>query len=471
MNVSYSLAVLGLAFGFCTAALIWMDAGRTSEQMNDALRRPLAETWAKIYNSSVWGLPKLLLRMFLNGVERWNNSIANFFEKVSVAALIAILVLIVEQFDSGLDANRDLRWISTTLTFGTFFIFRIHGVGRWRDDLGRRGHWLWWPMIAILSAMSLVATFLHVANFVALFNRDLTVLQALLYLPILMMLLRWTYMRALVFPLIRIFDWDTRRRNRDYDEFHEYLTLQEELESNAEIGEEVDEDDIMFKAEIRAWFKHKKKANKLLRRFFIFKKFFNIMQSGFLVGTVLTVIGLYVGLNFDASSELALTPQILIVNTAFDALTIGVTIFLMQWVHAGRFWTFRLLIAVPIDLAIAAIFSVASIYLSLIGTEHSLTLGQSFDLLIPDVVGDHVLGLGPEFWIMHTTFIPTAIYMLVLFTGAIMYLMFNFLPSTLLSEDPNEIRQPLRVLAAFFGFYTIVFEILAFFAAGYQFSA
>lgn len=453
--------------------LIYLDNRRDAAQNNAALRRPLANLWSQIRGAEVWHLPENLLDLFINGAKAWNNAAVRFFDEIWVALAIGGLVLMVEQVNNGEDPNQSLRWLSTAFTFATFFIFRSNSVGRWfQFDLGMKGRWLFWPITMTLAAGSVAATLLHTMNFVALFNQELTALQALLYAPVLMLLLRWSYMRAIVWPAIRLFDWDVRNRNRLDDELTEYLGIQAYLEENDDEDNEMSDDEAWDRAQWRVRWKHARRAERINGPLLELKSNINIMQSGFLASTLLTVFGLYVGRYFDASSQLDLTPQILIANTFFDALTIAVTIALLRWVSFGGFlqsWTLRLLIAAPLDLALGALFAVASIYLSLVGTEHAITLGQSYDLLLPDIVDNSVYGLGPEFWIMHTTFLPTSFYLIVLLTGVLAYFVFIWLPDGVVSQDPNQNQKPLAALASICGIYGLIVQALAILSSGWRF--
>tara|TARA_R110000868_G_scaffold298100_1_gene558353 strand:- start:2009 stop:3436 length:1428 start_codon:yes stop_codon:yes gene_type:complete len=473
MSITVFLHWASIGFGLFAAILLFLDQRKGADAARSAFRESLATSWAHIRGSSLWRLPERLLQIFIVSAEATNNSAVRFFDQVWVTVMVAGFVLIIEQLENGNGGLERIRWISTILTFATYFIFRYRLLGRWLNKLGKDGSSLFWIVIAALSAVAVVATATHAMNFVALFNHGLTVPQALIYVPVLMFLLRLAYMRVIVFPAVRIRDWDVRRKTHFRDTVDAYMSIQAYLEDrDDDDGNAPSAGTVYRMAHWEADRKHSQRSEKLRKPLMRFKTVFNTMQIGFLLSTILTVAGLSLGRHFDPESQLSLTPQILMVNTIFDALTIGVTLGLMQWVSYGSFagsWSVRLVLAAPFDLVVAAVFSVLSLYLSLAGTDNAVGLSEAVDLLIPDVDGQNIFGLGPEFWIMHTTFIPTCIYLLVLATGAIVYLLFISLLAQVVSENPEEITNPFQGLAAVFGLYAVAGEIVAFTTTDWRF--
>lgn len=82
--------------------------------------------------------------------------------------------------------------------------------------------------------------------------------------------------------------------------------------------------------------------------------------------------------------------------------------------RARRTFTMRPVICVFIDLVLAATFSFVAMYLGLYGTPDVMTFAELSSLFIGGFNGKEFTDLGPMFWIMHTTFIPTLVLWLVL---------------------------------------------------------
>lgn len=104
----------------------------------------------------------------------------------------------------------------------------------------------------------------------------------------------------------------------------------------------------------------------------------------------------------------------LIINALFDGLTLLVTFGLLSWAIKKK-PDFRIPIAILFDFIMASVFACASIYFGLIATEYALSIPQSINILFGKSIDGNSYVLGPYFWVMHTTFIPTAVYLFVIF--------------------------------------------------------
>ncbi len=101
--------------------------------------------------------------------------------------------------------------------------------------------------------------------------------------------------------------------------------------------------------------------------------------------------------------------QILIPNILFDSLTIYFTFLLLSWALKKRFML-RIMIAVTADLVLAVLFACASLYFCLLYTDLEISFIQTFNVLLAKNAAGARYELGPYFWLMHTTFIPTLLY-------------------------------------------------------------
>lgn len=148
-------------------------------------------------------------------------------------------------------------------------------------------------------------------------------------------------------------------------------------------------------------------SNKILENFTFYS--FAIICS-----FILTFFAFIIGHMFDSEAWIPRTLRVLISNIVFDTITVFITFFLIEWSLKRK-----LLLVLPfviiLDLLLAAIFACGSLYIGLVLTPEQLTLEQIIQILFgshPD--GSVGLNLGPLFWAMHTVFIPTVIYMVMI---------------------------------------------------------
>jgi hypothetical protein len=99
--------------------------------------------------------------------------------------------------------------------------------------------------------------------------------------------------------------------------------------------------------------------------------------------------------------------QVLGANLICDMLTVISTFFLLRWA-TKRSPFIRIPIAVLIDLLFAAILACASLYFALVGTHYSLDPVETLNVLIARSPNSQSIALGSYFWVMHTSFLPTA---------------------------------------------------------------
>lgn len=140
----------------------------------------------------------------------------------------------------------------------------------------------------------------------------------------------------------------------------------------------------------------------------------------FLLGAVLSVFLTYsalaIGHWLEPNEYVPQTPRMILSNGVFDGLTLMLTIIILNWAIAVDGWLkiFTITAAIAVDISIAAGLAIGSLYLGLIGGEHSLTLQECMNVL----VGLHYTGegrdFGPFFWVMHTAFLPTLLYIVAM---------------------------------------------------------
>jgi hypothetical protein len=106
------------------------------------------------------------------------------------------------------------------------------------------------------------------------------------------------------------------------------------------------------------------------------------------------------------------TTKMIISNIIFDIFTVYATFYLLKWA-IKKHSIYRIPIAIIIDIIFASLFACLSLYFGLIFSEKSLSIVETLNILIAKSPGGNTFEYGPYFWVMHTTFIPTLLYLLI----------------------------------------------------------
>ena len=158
----------------------------------------------------------------------------------------------------------------------------------------------------------------------------------------------------------------------------------------------------------------------------LFRELFDIEFDEDKVYGILITLGVSVGISFSITflsflfgnvvspeSSIPRTFQMLASNVLLDGITMLITFWILAWAIKNKtLW--RIPIAIFLDIIVAAVLACASLYLGLLGSENHLSLGQVFGVLIGKSPSQSGYELGPYFWAMHTTFIPTIIYLSII---------------------------------------------------------
>ncbi len=135
-----------------------------------------------------------------------------------------------------------------------------------------------------------------------------------------------------------------------------------------------------------------------------------LFACGVSASFAVTLLALFLGHIANPTAWIPQTYQMLLSNVTFDGVTLVATIHLLRWA-ISRKPLFRIPVAIMGDLLLAALFACSSLYAGLLFTENQLSWGQVTSVLValsPDASGFEI---GPYFWAMHTTFLPTLLYM------------------------------------------------------------
>lgn len=156
------------------------------------------------------------------------------------------------------------------------------------------------------------------------------------------------------------------------------------------------------------------------------------------------------------------TFQMLISNVLLDGFTLLATFYILEEFVKPPY-LIRIPLAITVDLFVAAVFACASLYFGLVGTEQALTIPQILNILMFKSPNGGSLEFGPFFWTMHTTFIPTVIYLFIILLCWLAKLMLQ--PIHLFFDWARIHNHPLRLTAALCVIFVAVFTALSFAAA------
>ncbi len=140
---------------------------------------------------------------------------------------------------------------------------------------------------------------------------------------------------------------------------------------------------------------------------------FSITFLSFLFGNVVS-----------PESAIPKTFQMLAANVLFDGFTLLITFWILAWAIKNKTLC-RIPIAIFLDVIVAAILACASLYLGLLLSENHLAVRQVFGVLFGKSALQSGYEFGPYFWAMHTTFIPTIIYLSIILVSWLAKIIFT----------------------------------------------
>lgn len=130
----------------------------------------------------------------------------------------------------------------------------------------------------------------------------------------------------------------------------------------------------------------------------------------------ITFLSFLIGNMVSNDSHIPQTFQMLVSNVIFDGATVLLTFAVLGWSLKEKSWL-RVPAAIIIDVAIAVVLAYASLYIGLFMSDNHLSLKQVTLVLVGISPSGKNIELGPYFWAMHTSFIPTCIYLTLILIG------------------------------------------------------
>ena len=136
------------------------------------------------------------------------------------------------------------------------------------------------------------------------------------------------------------------------------------------------------------------------------------IRAGLIIIAMVTLLATRIGLgNIELLDQ---TKKLWILNIVGDAITVLVTYRILRFFYK-RSNPAILLLAIILDIITAAMLAFGSLYVGLLGTDRELTILEVWNILWFKCRDGSVYGIDEFFWIMHTTFIPTLLYLSVIF--------------------------------------------------------
>jgi succinate dehydrogenase hydrophobic anchor subunit len=152
------------------------------------------------------------------------------------------------------------------------------------------------------------------------------------------------------------------------------------------------------------------------------------------------------------------TWQLFGANALSDGLTLSATFLVVRWAVAPGKLLGRIPLAILLCLGISAILSCLALYFGLLGTAQALSPGAVLNVLFGRAPDGQVREYGPYFWIMRTTFLPIALYLLVLLIFWLIKVALD--PAAWIVRQATPRATPLSYLAAATGIYVAAFGAL-----------
>lgn len=190
----------------------------------------------------------------------------------------------------------------------------------------------------------------------------------------------------------------------------------------------------------------------------------------FTVSFFITAIALFFGSVCSLGAYIPQTIQMFLVNVFCDGLTLLLTFIILEGAIDRVIRAkspeqqkikrkYPILVAIALDFVVAALLACLSLYFGLLGSDNALSITETVNVLIARAPSGTTYELGPYFWAMHTTFIPTALYLVIIMLAYIGKLI--ILPVFHVLKKGHELDKPHDLSAAVLAFVAALFLALA----------
>jgi hypothetical protein len=179
-----------------------------------------------------------------------------------------------------------------------------------------------------------------------------------------------------------------------------------------------------------------------------------LFSFGIAGGFTITLVALAIGHIVEPAARVPQTLQMLFSNVIFDGLTMALTFTILSRA-LSKDGLLRLPMGILLDIVLAAIFAVLSLFLGVALTEKALGLAEILYILIGRSSDNSHFEFSPYFWVMHTTFIPTLLYLsLILFCWIGKTMLF---PVRWFFGKGQENKNPMKLTGLLFGVFATIF--------------
>jgi len=194
----------------------------------------------------------------------------------------------------------------------------------------------------------------------------------------------------------------------------------------------------------------------------VLSKHLPVVYIGLTCSFLVTALCMLFGHLAHPQAFLPKTAQMFLVNVVLDGLTLVITFHILEWIMAHAMW-WRILLGIAFDMMLAALLALLSLYLGTIFTANALTITEVARVLVgmsPDGVSWEI---GPFFWTMHTTLIPTILYLSLIGLCWIVKLIVIIPASRFFRRNPAEDHPYVLLIAVctlFFAAFTSISVLL-----------
>lgn len=137
-----------------------------------------------------------------------------------------------------------------------------------------------------------------------------------------------------------------------------------------------------------------------------------LLMLGGHAGIVWSLAAMRLGHQLDPTAYVPQTGLMLILNFFSDGITLTLTFLIFKKVSRTRL-SYSLPIALLLNILLASAFACTALYFALHFSPYPLTASEVLRVLVARSPDGSRFALTPTFWVLHTTFIPLLIYMLL----------------------------------------------------------
>lgn len=185
----------------------------------------------------------------------------------------------------------------------------------------------------------------------------------------------------------------------------------------------------------------------------------------FLFGTFLTIFSFSLGISYFDVEYSHLSYKLILTNLIFDLITVFTTYLIISIAVINHRNIWLILTLFTLDIFLSGVYGVFAIYLGTFGHDN-ISLQACYELLIGQNLNTHQNNVSLYFFVMHTTFTPTFLYLVIIFLLLLIniilrYTKYFFIPENNLNRPYGLTRTFFILLIAFVGLMKAVSAYLS----------